>query len=89
MGTLAELEMLAVVYGGETYRAEKAVKRIDRYCGEMIEICGPRGFPVQSTARQFHRYAHVWRRDEWVDLARAALTALESGPGMDPCPSLA
>ena len=80
LGTLAELEMLAVVYGGETYRADKAVKRIDRYCRKMIEICGPRGFPVQSTARQFHRYAHVWRRDEWVDLARAALAALSTRP---------
>ena len=76
LGTLAELEMLGVVYGGEKYSAEKAGERIDRYCKEMLEICGPRGFPVQSTVRQFDRYVHVWKQDEWVDLAGAALTAL-------------
>jgi len=75
-GTLAELEMLGVVYGGEKYRAKKAGERIDRYCREMFEICGPQGFPVQSTVRQFDRYVHVWRQDEWADLAGTALRAL-------------
>lgn len=80
LGTLAELEMLCVVYGGEKYRTEKAVERIDRYCKEMLEIFGPRGFPVQSTVRQFNRYVHVWRQDEWNDLAGAALKALGVEP---------
>jgi hypothetical protein len=72
--------MLAVIYGGEKYRAEKARERIDRYCNEMSEICAPQSFSVQSTVRQFDRYVHMWRQDEWADLARAALEALDAWP---------
>ena len=49
LGTLTELEMPGVVYGGEKYNEEKAGERIDRYCKKMLEICGLKGFPVQST----------------------------------------
>ena len=80
LGTLVELEMLGVVYGGENFNAEKAGEKIGRYCREMLDICGPQGFPVQSTVRQFDRYAHVWRQDEWDGLAKTALTALGTRP---------
>ena len=76
LGTLAELEMLGLVYGSEKYSAEKAGEKIGHYCKEMLETCGPQEFPVQSTVRQFDRYVHVWKQDECADLAGAALTAL-------------
>jgi hypothetical protein len=75
-GTLAELEMLGALYGGEQYSAEEAKKEIIRCCKEILETCGPQEFPVQSTVRQFRRYVDIWKQNEWDDFARAALAAL-------------
>ena len=75
-GTLAELELLGAVYGEAGYKKESAKTKITRYCKEILEICGPNTFPVQSTERQFRRYIDIWRREEWGELAQAALTAL-------------
>ncbi|MBU0966399.1 MAG: CHAT domain-containing protein [Proteobacteria bacterium] len=75
-GTLAELEMLGALYGGEQYSAEEAKKEIIRCCNEILETCGPKEFPVQSTMRQFRRYVDIWKQNEWDDFARAALAAL-------------
>jgi len=35
--------------------------------------------PVHSTRRQFQRYLDYWKRDEWQDLAAAAVKALSQG----------
>ncbi len=77
-GTLAELEMLGAVYGGRKYKAEEAKKTIIHYCKEIMEIYGPQDFPVQSTVRQFRRYADIWKQEKWDNLARAALDVLGS-----------
>lgn len=74
-GTLAELAMLGVLYGGPEYSAEAAREEISRCCSEILEICGPEAFAAQSTVRQFRRYVDIWQRTEWDDLARAALAA--------------
>ena len=36
-------------------------------------------FPVRSTLRQFQRYLDFWNRDEWQELAAAAVAALSQG----------
>jgi hypothetical protein len=79
-GTLAELELLGVIYGGGECKTEEAAEEISRYCREIVAICGPRSFAVQSTARQFRRYAELWRRTDWDGLAQAALAALGDAP---------
>lgn len=74
--TLAELELLGTVFGGEQYNKETAEKEIVRCCKKIVEICDPDAFPIRSTTRQFLRYANIWPRKEWEDLARAALDSL-------------
>lgn len=75
-GTLAELELLGVIFGGEQYSKNTAEKEIGRYCKEIMEICAPEAFPVRSTARQFRRYVDIWKRKEWTALAQTALDFL-------------
>jgi len=74
-GTLAELEMLGALYGGEDFDRQEAKEEITRYCGQILQICGPQGFPVESTARQFRRYVEIWQHEKWDDLAKTALAA--------------
>ncbi|MGE5239323.1 MAG: CHAT domain-containing protein [Chloroflexota bacterium] len=75
-GTLAELEMLGVVYGGSDFDKQEAKERIMEYCRAIRDTAGGDSFPVFSTQRQFERYLKVWQRDEWQDLAQAAATTL-------------
>lgn len=81
-GTLAELEMLGALYGGEDFDRQEAKEEITRYCGQILQICGPQGFPVESTARQFRRYVEIWQHEKWDDLAKTALAAFG---GSDVC----
>jgi hypothetical protein len=74
----AELELLGAVYNPETYHAKDAEEEIVRCCKEIVMICNGDSFPVQSTIRQFRRYAGIWGDDSWNDLAEAAIKALES-----------
>lgn len=74
--SLAELEMLGAVYGGEEYSAKRVKEKINRYCKEILRICGPQTFPVQSTIRQFRRYAGIWHHRKWTNIAKAVLTGL-------------
>lgn len=90
-GTLAELEMLGVIYGGTGFDREKAKERIIEYCYAIRDIAGGDSFPVFSTCRQFKRYLDPWKREEWQDLAQAAVTALGEAkswvgrPYLGPC----
>lgn len=77
-GTLAELELLGSLYGGEGYKEEIALKEINRCCREILEICAPDAFPVQSTLRQFQRYIDIWKSPKWDALAKAARAALQT-----------
>jgi hypothetical protein len=79
LGTLAELELLGVVYGGPTFDREQAKKTIMAYCREIYTVVGSDAFPVYSTRRQFQRYITYWPRTEWTGLAAAAVQALGDG----------
>ncbi len=76
LGTLAELALLGVAYGGQNFDYEQAKKDITRYCNEIQALLGPDEFPLLSTQRQFRRYIKHWDREEWRDLACIALEAL-------------
>jgi len=78
LGTLAELTLLASIFGGTESAdgKQQAEAEIKKYCKEMREFFGPNAFPVFSTRRQFRRYLTYWGRPEWNDLAEEALKAL-------------
>jgi len=42
----------------------------------ICDLGGKNPFPVRSTLRQFQRYLDFWNRDEWQELATAAVAAL-------------
>jgi hypothetical protein len=75
-GTLAEIEMLGVVYGGIDVNHEDTKGRIVEYCGKLRALAGDESFQVLSTRRQFQRYLDWWRSAAWNDLAQAAVDAL-------------
>jgi len=79
LGTLAELELLGVVYGGPNFEEAKAQEAIARQCCELVDVVGKDAFPVSSTRRQFLRYRDTWRNDRWEELAKAAIAALPEG----------
>jgi hypothetical protein len=78
-GTLAELDLLGAIYGGNTFTSEAARTSIVEHCEAICELSGQDSFPVMSTQRQFRRYIDHWPRDQWKALAQAALDALEQG----------
>src|SRR5262249_7288937 len=53
LGTLAELELLGVVYAGATFVRANALATIARQCSELCEAVGRNAFAVHSTRRQF------------------------------------
>lgn len=78
LATLAELELLGSIYMGGSFDRPRALERIGRLCGEIRELVPADSFQVFSTLRQFRRYVGHWSRDEWNDLARSAIEALEA-----------
>lgn len=78
LGTLAELTLLGAVYGGKEFNRQRAKEQIVDYCQRLREVTGLDTFPAFSTQRQFKRYVEVWPREEWDDLAKAAIAALEA-----------
>jgi hypothetical protein len=78
LGTLAELTLLGVVYGGRDFDVWRAGQEIVAYCERLREVAGLDRFPVLSTKRQFKRYVDFWPRAEWNELAKAAIAALEA-----------
>jgi len=81
LGTLAELELLGVIYDKPNFDATRARDAIQRMCRELCDLVGKDAFPVSSTRRQFQRYRTTWsRRDDWDELATAAIAALPEGP---------
>jgi hypothetical protein len=75
-GTLAEIEMLGVVYGSIDVNHEDAERRIVECCRMIRDLAGDESFQVLSTCRQFQRYLDWWRSVAWNDLAQAAVDAL-------------
>jgi hypothetical protein len=75
-GTLAELEMLATIYSERKLARKEVKRRIIDHCQAIRDLAIKDSFPAYSTRRQFQRYRDVWKRDEWQDLAAAAVKAL-------------
>jgi len=78
-GTLAELEMLGAIYTGGKLAKKEVKRRIIEHCRAICDLAVKDPFPVHSTRRQFQRYLDFWKRDEWQDLAAAAVVALSQG----------
>ena len=78
-GTLAELELLGIIFGGKEFNADAVKEKIVRCCREIKEICTTDLFPVKSTKRQFRRYVEIWDREEWRELAQAGIDTLNLG----------
>jgi hypothetical protein len=87
-GTLAELDLLGAIYGGTGFDRPQSLQSIVVHCQEIFESSAEDSFPLMSTRRQFGRYVNHWRREQWEDLARAALKALgvsdTASPGATP-----
>jgi len=79
LATLAELEMLGVVYGTAFDKAQ-AAQEIVRLCEQIRELVPPDSFAIFSTMRQFKRYTGYWARDKWAGLANGAIAALGGTP---------
>ncbi len=75
-GTLAELEMLGTIYSQEKTGKDEVKSRVVEYCKAICDLAGSNSFYASSTRRQFQRYLDYWKRDEWNDLAAAAIKAL-------------
>jgi hypothetical protein len=78
-GTLAEIEMLSVIYREGELDREDVNRLIIEHCRAICDLSVKDPFPVHSTRRQFRRYLDFWKRDEWQDLAAAAVEALSQG----------
>jgi hypothetical protein len=79
--TLAELALLATVYGDDVSRDPSRVReQVINYCREIRRLVGDESFHVSSTCRQFQRYLDfdLWKRAEWQGIAQAAIDALTS-----------
>jgi len=75
-GTLAELEMLGIVYEAGARRDITAITRsVVEHCKEIRDSVGADAFPVFSTRRQFERYLDWWK-GPWADIAKAAAQEL-------------
>jgi hypothetical protein len=78
-GTLAELEMLGAIYTEGKPNKRELKRRITEHCRAIRDLSVKDAFPLHSTRRQFQRYLEVWQRNEWRDLAAAAVGALNQG----------
>jgi hypothetical protein len=75
--SLAELALLATVYGDEASRdLSRLREQVVTHCREIRRLMGDESFHVFSTRRQFQRYLDLWKREEWQDIAQAAIDAL-------------
>ena len=79
LGTLAELELLGVVYGGSDFDTKAAKERIGDFCREIVDVMGKDSCPVSSTRRQFVRYRDTWSNSLWNGLAEYAIECLPDG----------
>lgn len=83
-GTLAEIEMLGAIYTAGKLDRKEVKRRIIEHGRAICDLSVKDPFPVHSTRRQFQRYLDVWKREEWQDLAAAAVEALSQGQPQAP-----
>ena len=78
-GTLAELDLLGTVYSKDEDADSVSIQeRVVEACSQIRNLTGSDSFHVSSTRRQFQRYLEWWDRNEWREVARAAIDALRS-----------
>lgn len=77
LGTLAELELLASVYKGSSFRKREACERVKRLCQELLDSVCPGDFAVTSTLRQLTRYLTAWPHPRWEAIAKSGAKVLE------------
>jgi len=78
-GTLAELDLLGTVYGKDEDAESLSIEeRVIEACCQIRNLTGSDSFHVSSTRRQFQRYLEWWDRNEWREVARAAIDALRA-----------
>lgn len=83
--TLAELDLLSLFFNHDVGDRVADVKlAVVEHCRKIVELMGHDSFHVQSTHRQFQRYAVAWRFDKagettrvWVEVAKTGMQALE------------
>jgi hypothetical protein len=71
--------MLGAIYTQGKLDRKEVKRRIIEHCRAICDLSVKDPFPVSSTCRQFQRYLDFWKRDEWQDLAAAAVGALSQG----------
>lgn len=83
-GTMAELEMLATYHVPDQV-AKSVRKTVRDHCKAIIDHMGEGSFQADSTRRQFQRYIDYWgegrKKENWKEIAQAAVTALSSPGG--------
>jgi hypothetical protein len=79
LATLAGLSLLGVLYSESSFDSKEAKDKIVELCQGICDAARDNRFPIFSTSRQFKRYLNYWRRDDWVELALAAVAKLADG----------
>ena len=76
LGTLAELELLGAAYLGTGFDRQRCADEVGRLCQRIRELAPAGSDELNSTLRQFRRYASHWQREEWADAAGMAVAVL-------------
>jgi hypothetical protein len=71
--------MLGAIYTEGRLDRKEVKRRIIEHCRAICDLAVKDPFPVRSTRRQFQRYLDFWKREEWQELAAAAVEALSQG----------
>ncbi len=69
--------MLGVIYGEGKVDREEVKRGVIEHCRAICDLSVNHPFPLRSTLQQFQRYLDFWKRDEWEDLAAAAVRVLK------------
>ncbi|WP_300443278.1 CHAT domain-containing protein [Zoogloea sp.] len=77
IGTLLELLTLGYVFVPGDWNGEENRHKARSLADEMVRLIGDNRFPLESTIRQFERYASVWRCEQWDEVVTEILATLK------------
>jgi len=77
IGTLLELLTLGYVFVPGDWNGEENREKARSLAEEMVRLIGDNRFPLESTIRQFERYASVWRCEQWDEVVAEILATLK------------
>ena len=77
IGTLLELLTLGYVFVPGDWNGEENREKARSLAEEMVRLIGDNRFPLESTIRQFERYASVWRCEQWDEVVAEILDTLK------------